>query len=107
MKVISINVGEEAVLKEVDGGLESFQKLVGGLIEFVGVTFDNKPYYLVVNEEGKLIQLPLNRKLLLNDKVVDIVVGNAFITHFEEGVGLGEEDLKIINKYVNLENIKL
>lgn len=42
---------------EIDGSLESMQKIVGGYIE----TFPlDGPILIVLNEEGKLMNLPLN-----------------------------------------------
>ena len=37
--------------------LEAAQEFVGGMVE--GITFPNGDY-LIINEEGKLMQLPLN-----------------------------------------------
>lgn len=89
----------EARPKEVtiDAGLESLQKAVGGWIEAV-YPFDD-PVALIVNEEGKLDGLPLNRALRHKDgEVYDILAGNILV------VGLGEEDFtslptKMMNKY--------
>lgn len=89
----------EARPKEVtiDPGLESLQKAVGGWIEAV-YPFDD-PVALIVNEEGKLDGLPLNRALRHKDgEVYDILAGNILV------VGLGEEDFtslspKMMSKY--------
>lgn len=81
----------------IDTGLESLQKAVGGWIEAV-YPFDD-PVALIVNEEGKLDGLPLNRALRHQDgEVYDILAGNILV------VGLGEEDFtslppKMMNKY--------
>ena len=70
---------------EIDGGLEALQKAVGGYIEAV-YPYDD-PVALVVNEEGKLNGLPLNRALRdENGQIYDIVAGSFLV------VGLGESD---------------
>ena len=67
--------------------LEAAQKFVGGMVE--GITFPNGDY-LIINEEGKLMGLPLNEQASKlwkdtfdNDNYVtgrkDFVVGNAIL----------------------------
>ena len=67
--------------------LEAAQEFVGGMVE--GITFPNGDY-LIINEEGKLMQLPLNpeatalwRATFDNDNFVtgrkDFVVGPAIL----------------------------
>lgn len=48
-----------------DGDRETSKKLreiIGGWIEYVHVLYKDKPTYMVVNEEGALMQLPVNLK---------------------------------------------
>lgn len=59
--------------------LESFQQLVGGLIEAI-YPYDD-PVAILCNEEGKLLGLPLNRRL----EDYDIIAGPFIIC------GLGED----------------
>ena len=67
--------------------LESAQKFVGGMVE--GITFPNGDY-LIINEEGKLMDLPVNveatklwRATFTKDKYAfgydDFVVGPAIL----------------------------
>ena len=67
--------------------LEQAQKFVGGMVQ--GITFPNGDY-LIINEEGKLQNLPLNvdatnlwRSTFTNDKYMtgydDFVVGPAIL----------------------------
>ena len=67
--------------------LEAAQEFVGGMVE--GITFPNGDY-LIINEEGKLMQLPLNpeattlwRATFTKDKYAfgydDFVVGPAIL----------------------------
>lgn len=84
-KIVMLVPGEEAYVSESNLSLESMQKIVDGHIEVVYPFAD--PVALVCNEEGKLINLALNRALRDDDgNVYDIVAGTAFIC------GLGAED---------------
>ena len=81
----------------METGLQPLQEAVGGYIEAV-YPFDD-PVALIVNEEGKLDGLPLNRALRhKNGEIYDILAGNILV------VGLGEEDFtslspKLMDKY--------
>lgn len=76
---------------EIDPGLEPLQKAVGGWIEAIYPWEDNAA--IVLNEEGKINQLPLNRSLRTEDGVIyDITAGNMLIA------GLGKEDFSSLTK---------
>lgn len=78
IKVIILEAGKEAYVKEIGRELESMQTVVGGLIQAI-YPFDEE-VCLVVNDEGKIAGLPLNRALFDdNGKVYDIIAGTAFI----------------------------
>ena len=80
MNVLVVGPEKVPCEAEIDGSLESMQKLVGGTIEAVYPFEDHVA--LVCNDEGKLNGLPLNRKL----EDYDIIAGTFFIC------GLGEDD---------------
>jgi len=80
MNVLVVEPEKVPCEAEIDGSLESMQKLVGGTIEAVYPFEDHVA--LVCNDEGKLNGLPLNRKL----EDYDIIAGTFFIC------GLGEDD---------------
>lgn len=85
MKVLMVEPGKSPYETEIEGGLESLQAAVGGVIQAIYPYED--PVALICNDEGKLIGLPLNRALYDDDgHMYDIVPGNFLI------VGLGEED---------------
>lgn len=72
MRVLVVEPGKRPVVREMQTGLEALQKAVGGLIEAV-YPFE-EPVAIVCNEEGKLLELPLNRALLdENGNVYDII----------------------------------
>ncbi len=83
MRVVLVEPGEKAVVKAIDGSLEGMQKTVGGYIE--AIALDDKGTCLVCHEEGKLLDLPLNRALIDEDgRVEDIVAGTFFVCGTDE-----------------------
>ena len=85
MRVLVVEPGRRPMVKEIETGLEPLQKAVGGLIEAV-YPFE-EPVAIVCNEDGKLLELPLNRVLLdENGKVYDIIAGTFLV------VGLTEDN---------------
>ena len=78
MRVLVVEPERRPEVREIDGSLESMQKIVGGLIQPV-YPFDD-PVALVCNDEGKLMNLPANRGLRDEDgRIYDIVCGTFFL----------------------------
>ena len=78
MKVLMVEPGKAPYETEIEGGLESLQKAVGGSIQAV-YPYDD-PVALICNEEGKLLGLPLNRALRDEDgEIYDAIAGTFFI----------------------------
>lgn len=88
-------------LEEIDNTLEAKQKFVGGYIEVIRITDDID---IVLNDEGKLDGLPLNRVWKSADEsVLDIIVGNVLACrHDEEGnfTSILESDIPVILKHL-------
>jgi len=85
MTVLCVKPGKKPMRIEIEDGLGALQRAVGGCIEAVYPYED--PVALIVNEEGKLNGLPLNRALRDEDNdIYDIVAGNFLI------VGLGKSE---------------
>ena len=79
MKVLFIQPLKAPKTVEIDGSLESMQKLVGGYIETI-YPFEDSEICLVCNEEGKLEGLPLNRALYDTEgEIYDVIAGSFFI----------------------------
>ena len=79
ISVLIIEPMKEPYAQEIDSGLASLQKAVGGDIEAV-YPYDD-PVALVCNEEGKLNGLQLNRALRAEDgEVYDIIAGTFMVT---------------------------
>ena len=80
MDVLIVEPEKAPRMASINGDLNSLQQVVGGYIEAV-YPYDD-PVAIVCHEEGKLIGLPLNRKL----EDYDIIAGTFIVC------GLGEED---------------
>jgi len=73
----------EPYVKEIDSGLKSLQKEVGGYIQAI-YPFE-EPVAIICNEEGKLNGEPLNRALRDEDgHVYDIVAGTFLLAGLSE-----------------------
>lgn len=90
MTVLVVEPKKEPYVKIIPSGLESLQHEVGGDIEAV-YPFED-PVALIVNEEGKLEGLPLNRGLYDDEgRLYDITSGTMLV------VGLGEDDFSSLS----------
>ena len=78
MRVIVVEPRKKLIVQDIGSDLESMQKIVGGTIDAV-YPFD-EPVALICNEEGKLLNLPLNRALRDDEgNVYDIISGTFFL----------------------------
>ena len=78
MQVVIVEPQKKPVVQDIGSDLESMQQIVGGLIEAV-YPFD-EPVALICNEEGKLLNLPLNRALRDDrGEVYDVIAGTFFV----------------------------
>ena len=86
---IAVEPGKKPYVQEIQGGLESFQREVGGDIQAV-YPYDD-PVAIIAAESGKLMGMPFNRALRDEDgHIYDALVGKFLI------VGLGEENFTSI-----------
>ena len=73
MKILVVEPLTAPYEKEIEGGLESMQAVVGGYIQAI-YPFEDDELALICNEEGKLLGLPFNRALVDGDgRVYDVV----------------------------------
>lgn len=95
MKVVLIEPGKQAKIEEIDNGLRSMQKIVGGYIQDFPL---DKNVDIICNDEGKINGLALNRALRDEDgDIYDIIAGTFFICSADQNgeyVSLGDELLK-------------
>ncbi|MCM1269855.1 MAG: DUF3846 domain-containing protein [Faecalibacterium sp.] len=96
IKVVLIEPNKAARITEIGTKLEDLQKVVGGYIE-PAYYLDDPDCCIIVNDEGKIHGLPLNRAVYDDDeKMIDIIAGTAFICDCSgENFGsLSDEKLK-------------
>ena len=98
IKVIVVEPEKEPYIKEIDNTLEVKQELVGGDIEIVSSLFSEKvDYDFIVNEEGKINGLPLNR-FIWNKK--DAVAGNLVVAKSDyytgEFIDMDDNDIHFV-----------
>lgn len=78
MRILVVEPGKAPEVREIPGGLEEMQKIVGGLIQAI-YPFPEE-IALVCNEEGMLLGLPPNRGLWdESGALYDIVCGTFFL----------------------------
>ena len=78
MRVIVVEPKKKPMVQDIDAGLESMQKIVGGSIQAIYPFAESVA--LICNEEGKLLNLSLNRALRDDaGNVYDIISGTFFL----------------------------
>ena len=79
MRVLIVESGKAPYAKDIDPSLHSMQEVVEGLVQTV-YPFE-EPVALICNEEGKLLNLPLNRALRgpCSGQIYDVVAGTFFL----------------------------
>ena len=78
MQVVIVEPQKKPMVQNIDDGLEAMQKIVGGTIQAI-YPFE-EAIALICNDEGKFLNLPLNRALRdSTGKVYDIVAGTFFL----------------------------
>ena len=82
IKAIICEPGKKAYVKEISTDLKALQGIVGGLIEFF---YLSDHVFLVCNDEGKIINLPMNR--VIRDEqgsIIEVINGTFFIAKDNE-----------------------
>ena len=75
IRALVVEPCKEPYIKDIESGLESLQKEVGGLIEAFYPYED--AVCIICNEEGKINGLPLNRAIYDDDKnMIEIMAGD-------------------------------
>lgn len=83
MKVLKIEPGKLPYMKEISKDLDSLQQEVGGDIQAT-YPYDDM-VAIICNDEGKLLGLPLNRALYMDEEMYDIIAGDFFICGIDDG----------------------
>ena len=97
IRVVLLEPNKLAREAYIGSTLEDLQQVVGGYIE--AAYYFEEPVCIVLNDEGKLGGLPLNRGIYDKDKkLIDIIAGTAFICDCS-GENFGSLSDEQIEKY--------
>lgn len=99
MNVILLKPNKLAEVVEIDGPLKGMQGVVNGLIE--PAYYFEDPICVIVNEEGKINGSELNRGVYVNNELVDIIAGTAFVCGVNDG-GFTDIPENMVFKYMNI-----
>lgn len=102
IQVVVVEPMKKPYKKTIPNTLEKMQELVGGYIEIltIGQTETGGTIAITLNEEGKLIDLPMNR-VIHGRGGSDIFVGTFFITAFNmqgDNISLSDSDCDLMMK---------
>ncbi len=98
MKILVVEPLMPPYAKDINGNLESMQKIVGGTIQAI-YPFKDPNIALICNDDGKLINLPFNRRLRKSEgEIDDIIAGTFFLCsakpNDDKFEGLTDEKIK-------------
>ena len=103
--------GMEIVLKEIEvsegkNQLEDMQNYIGGYIEipYIKKIFNDNEILVILNEEGKLLDLELTCILKKDEQIYDTFNGNVLFLSAkgENIIGLNEKQISIIKNEIQL-----
>lgn len=104
MQVVLCEPRKIAIVTKIENKLETMQNIVGGLIQVIYPFDDNVA--LVYNDEGKINNLPYNRRLLdRKGNLLDIIAGTFFICSFDEEGNFTSLTDEQAEKYKNIFNL--
>lgn len=108
MQVVIVEPMKKPYKKTIPNTLEAMQEVVKGNIEIVtfGKTEKGGSLAITVNEEGKLINMPMNR-IILGKNGSDVLVGTFFITAYNmqgDNISLSDAECeKLIKRFTSME----
>ncbi len=94
IKVVMVEPSKHPAITTIDNDLESLQKAVGGLIEFVGLEENT---CILCNEEGKLIGLKGNRRFYN-----DIIAGTFYVCGLDDDGDLDSLTPSQMDRYLRM-----
>jgi Domain of unknown function (DUF3846) len=109
IQVVIVKPSRKPYKDTIPNTLDAFNKIVGGYIEnlFFGQTEKGARLGIVLNEEGKILDLPFNRRILGSRGLMEITCGTFFITAYNlkgENISLtNEEAEKWIRRFTGLD----
>lgn len=89
MKALLVEPGMKPRMIEIENTLHAFQEAVDGYIQVMETNYENT--VIICNEEGKIKGLQMNRILITEFGMYDVIVGNMVV------VGVDGEEFCDIN----------
>ena len=103
IRVLIKNPGEDFREEMIEDRYETYRNLVGGYIEYCFSDIIDEGLSIIINEEGKLLNLPHN--FSVRDYSENIVGPAIFVrTRGSKNVDLEDEDIKKIKKWLAKQN---
>lgn len=109
INVLVVEPNKAPYVRAIENSLQAQQKIVGGYIEPIDLSFNRetgRKVSMVVNEEGKLEELPHNRTLvIIRDEIIafmDEIAGTFYVNAWDdegESVGLTEKEIQHYSRY--------
>lgn len=103
IQVMVKNVGEPPKVETIESDYKAMQAVVGGLFDCVRLPNNIDMW---VNDEGLILDLPLNLRMYYQGELYNMICGNAFFASTnDEGdtVALNDEQIEFIQKALSLE----
>jgi hypothetical protein len=108
IQIVVVEPSKTPYKKVIANDLAEFQNIVGGYIEIltIGKTETGGSIAITLNEEGKMTNLPFNRRII-GRSLSDVLVGTFFLTAYNmqgDNITLSDADCKrLIKKFNGLE----
>jgi hypothetical protein len=109
IQVVVVEPTKKPYKKMMPNTIEAMNELVGGYIELIriGNTETGGNIAMIMNEEGKLMGLPMNRIIFARNGVSDVLVGTFFITAYNmqgDHVSLNDAECeRLIKRFKGME----
>jgi hypothetical protein len=109
IQVVIVEPNKKPYKEYIPNNLKAFNEIVGGYIEniFIGDTAKGANIGLIVNEEGKILNLPYNKRIFGNSGYYDILVGTIIITAYNlqgDNISLTDQEAdKYIKRFSTFE----
>lgn len=86
IKGILVKIDNKPVVVEFEDSLDALQHFVGGYIEMIQLT-DDEDVDVVINEEGKINGLKVNKYITHNGRLIDVLMGDIVIVGADNETG--------------------
>ncbi|MDO4500868.1 MAG: DUF3846 domain-containing protein [Erysipelotrichaceae bacterium] len=86
INAVQVNVNERPKVISIEDDLDEYQRIVGGFIDFIQID-DDEDVNVIINDEGKLMGLDINKLIYHNNDLIDVLVGNLLVVGVDNLTG--------------------